>query len=210
MLNVQTDGRVFYNAELVEQTYTPKGMKVTIEGREYYVHNLVGERYLTGYKPFYKVSHVDGDVTNNNLSNLQVEIPLDSLDVAEPGKRPITLQHKKTGARYKFDSIREASVFMGYKKTYLEQWFYTSGTNELSWFHEYEIIKIAPKDTRTINRGGKSIFLRSLTTGEVHYFSSLTKASKFLGRNPQYIKVRLKRGLDLPIACGFEIVDIKG
>ena len=80
MLNVQTDGRVFYNTELVEQTYTPKGMKVTIDGREYYVHNLVGERYLTGYKPFYKVSHVDGDVTNNNLSNLQVEIPLDSLD----------------------------------------------------------------------------------------------------------------------------------
>ena len=72
------------------------------------------------------------------------------------------------------------------------------------------LVKIAPKDTRTINRGGKSIFLRSLTTGEVHYFSSLTKASKFLGRNPQYIKVRLQRGLDLPIACGFEIVEVRG
>jgi hypothetical protein len=44
MLNVQVDGRVFYKGELLEQTYTSKGMKVAIEGREYYVHNLVGER----------------------------------------------------------------------------------------------------------------------------------------------------------------------
>jgi hypothetical protein len=210
MLDVREDGRVFYNGELVEQTYTPKGMKVSINGREYYVHNLVGERYLEGYKPFYKVTHVDGNVTNNQTRNLQVEIPLDSLGVKEPGKRPITLRHKKTGARYKFNSIREASVFMGYKRNYLEQYFYTTGKNELSWFHEYTIVEIAPKDTRTINRDGKTIFLRNLTTGEVHYFLSLTKASRFLGRNPQYVKTRLQRGLNLPIESGYEIIEVRG
>jgi hypothetical protein len=99
---------------------------------------------------------------------------------------------------------------MGYKRNYLEQYFYTTGKNELSWFHEYTIVEIAPKDTRTINRDGKTIFLRNLTTGEVHYFLSLTKASRFLGRNPQYVKTRLQRGLNLPIESGYEIIEVRG
>ena len=158
MLDVYKDGRVFYNEEELKQQYTTKGMVVTIDAREYYVHKLVAERYLEDYKPFYKVVHINGNVTDNKVENLKIEIPLDSLEVTESGKRPITLRHKTTGETFKFDSLREASVFMGYTCTYLEKWFYTKGNDELSWFHEYEIVKIAPKDTRVINREGKTIF----------------------------------------------------
>ena len=210
MLDVYKDGRVFYNEEELKQQYTTKGMVVTIDAREYYVHKLVAERYLEDYKPFYKVVHINGNVTDNKVENLKIEIPLDSLEVTNPGKRPITLRHKTTGETFKFDSLREASVFMGYSCTYLEKWFYTKGKDELSWFHEYEIVKIAPKDTRVINREGKTIFLRNKTTGEVHYFLSLAKASRFLGKNSQYIKTRLQRGLELPIECDYEIIEVKG
>lgn len=210
MLDVYKDGRVFYNEEELKQQYTTKGMVVTIDAREYYVHKLVAERYLEDYKPFYKVVHINGNVTDNKVENLKIEIPLDSLEVTNPGKRPITLRHKTTGETFKFDSLREASVFMGYTCTYLEKWFYTKGNDELSWFHEYEIVKIAPKDTRVINREGKTIFLRNKTTGEVHYFLSLAKASRFLGKNSQYIKTRLQRGLELPIECDYEIIEVKG
>ena len=210
MLDVYKDGRVFYNEEELKQQYTTKGMVVTIDAREYYVHKLVAERYLEDYKPFYKVVHINGNVTDNKVENLKIEIPLDSLEVTESGKRPITLRHKTTGETFKFDSLREASVFMGYTCTYLEKWFYTKGNDELSWFHEYEIVKIAPKDTRVINREGKTIFLRNKTTGEVHYFLSLAKASRFLGKNSQYIKTRLQRGLELPIECDYEIIEVRG
>ena len=210
MLDVYKDGRVFYNEEELKQQYTTKGMVVTIDAREYYVHKLVAERYLEDYKPFYKVVHINGNVTDNKVENLKIEIPLDSLEVTNPGKRPITLRHKTTGETFKFDSLREASVFMGYTCTYLEKWFYTKGNDELSWFHEYEIVKIAPKDTRVINREGKTIFLRNKTTGEVHYFLSLAKASRFLGKNSQYIKTRLQRGLELPIECDYEIIEVRG
>ena len=211
MLDVYKDGRVFYNEEELKQQYTTKGMVVTINAREYYVHKLVAERYLEDYKPFYKVVHINGNVTDNKVENLKIEIPLDSLEVTNPGKRPITLRHKTTGETFKFDSLREASVFMGYSCTYLEKWFYTKGKDELSWFHEYEIVKIAPKDTRVINREGKTIFLRNKTTGEVHYFLSLAKASRFLGKSSQYIKTRLQRGHDnLPIECDYEIIEVKG
>ena len=211
MLDVCKDGRVFYNEEELKQQYTTKGMVVTIDAREYYVHKLVAERYLKDYKPFYKVVHINGNVTDNKVENLKIEIPLDSLEVTNPGKRPITLRHKTTGETFKFDSLREASVFMGYSCTYLEKWFYTKGKDELSWFHEYEIVKIAPKDTRVINREGKTIFLRNKTTGEVHYFLSLAKASRFLGKSSQYIKTRLQRGHDnLPIECDYEIIEVKG
>ena len=210
MLDVYKDGRVFYNEEELKQQYTTKGMVVTIDAREYYVHKLVAERYLEDYKPFYKVVHINGNVTDNKVENLKIEIPLDFLEVTNPGKRPITLRHKTTGETFKFDSLREASVFMGYTCTYLEKWFYTKGNDELSWFHEYEIVKIAPKDTRVINREGKTIFLRNKTTGEVHYFLSLAKASRFLGKNSQYIKTRLQRGLELPIECDYEIIEVKG
>ena len=211
MLDVYKDGRVFYNKEELKQQYTTKGMVVTIDAREYYVHKLVAERYLEDYKPFYKVVHINGNVTDNKVENLKIEIPLDSLEVTESGKRPITLRHKTTGETHKFNSLREASTFMGYSSTYLEKWFYTNGKDELSWFHEYEIVKIAPKDTRVINREGKTIFLRNKTTGEVHYFLSLAKASRFLGKNSQYIKTRLQRGHDnLPIECDYEIIEVKG
>lgn len=210
MLDVYKDGRVFYNEEELKQQYTTKGMVVTIDAREYYVHKLVAERFLEDYKPFYKVVHINGNVTDNKVENLKIEIPLDFLEVTNPGKRPITLRHKTTGETFKFDSLREASVFMGYACTYLEQWFYTKGNDELSWFHEYEIVKIAPKDTRVINREGKTIFLRNKTTGEVHYFLSLAKASRFLGKNSQYIKTRLQRGVGLPLECDYEIIEVKG
>ena len=211
MLDVYKDGRVFYNKEELKQQYTTKGMVVTIDAREYYVHKLVAERYLEDYKPFYKVVHINGNVTDNKVENLKIEIPLDSLEVTESGKRPITLRHKTTGETHKFNSLREASTFMGYSSTYLEKWFYTNGKDELSWFHEYEIVKIAPKDTRVINREGKTIFLRNKTTGEVHYFLSLAKASRFLGKSSQYIKTRLQRGHDnLPIECDYEIIEVKG
>ena len=210
MLDVYKDGRVFYNGEELKQQYTTKGMVVTIDAKEQYVHKLVAEKYLEDYKPFYKVVHINGNVTDNKVENLKIEIPLDSLEVTESGKRPITLRHKTTGETYKFNSLREASTFMGYASTYLEKWFYTKGNDELSWFHEYEIVKIAPKDTRVINREGKTIFLRNKTTGEVHYFLSLAKASRFLGKNSQYIKTRLQRGLELPIECDYEIIEVKG
>lgn len=210
MLDVYKDGRVFYNEEELKQQYTTKGMVVTIDAKEHYVHKLVAERFLEDYKPFYKVVHINGNVTDNKVENLKIEIPLDSLEVTNPGKRPITLRHKTTGETFKFDSLREASVFMGYTCTYLEKWFYKNGKDELSWFHEYEVVKIAPKDTRVINRGGKTIFLRNKTTGEVHYFLSLAKASKFLGKNSQYIKTRLQRGVGLPLECDYEIIEVKG
>ena len=211
MLDVYKDGRVFYNEEELKQQYTTKGMVVTIDAKEHYVHKLVAERFLEDYKPFYKVVHINGNVTDNKVENLKIEIPLDSLEVTNPGKRPITLRHKTTGETFKFDSLREASVFMGYSCTYLEKWFYTKGKDELSWFHEYEIVKIAPKDTRVINREGKTIFLRNKTTGEVHYFLSLAKASRFLGKSSQYIKTRLQRGHDnLPIECDYEIIEVRG
>jgi hypothetical protein len=211
MLNVYKDGRVFYNEEELKQQYTTKGMVVTIDAKEHYVHKLVAERFLEDYKPFYKVVHINGNVTDNKVENLKIEIPLDSLEVTNPGKRPITLRHKTTGETFKFDSLREASVFMGYSCTYLEKWFYTKGKDELSCFHEYEIVKIAPKDTRIINREGKTIFLRNKTTGEVHYFLSLAKASRFLGKNSQYIKTRLQRGHDnLPEECDYEIIEVRG
>lgn len=202
---------VFYNGEELEQRYTTKGMVVNVDSKEYYVHKLVAEKYLEDYKPFYRVVHINGNITDNNAENLKIEIPLDFLEVTNPGKRAITLRHKTTGATFKFDSLREASVFMGYKYTYLEQWFYKTGKDELSWFHEYEIVKIAPKDARVINRKGKSVFLKHKTTGEIHYFFSLGKASKFLGKNSQYIKTRLLRGHDnLPEECDYEMLEIKG
>ena len=210
MLEVYKNGKVFYKDELLMQHYSTKGMKVYIEHKEYYVHKLVAERFLEDYKPFYKVAHKDGDVTNNHVDNLKVVIPLDSLEVAQSGKRAVTLQHKKTGTKHRFDTLREASTFMGYKNTYLEQWFYTYGKDELSWFHDYTIVKIAPKDTRVINRKGKTIFLKNRATGELHYFTSLAKASVFLGKGKQYLKTRLNRGLGLPLDSEYEIMEIQG
>ena len=104
MLDVYKDGRVFYNEEELKQQYTTKGMVVTIDAREYYVHKLVAERYLKDYKPFYKVVHINGNVTDNKVENLKIEIPLDFLEVTNPGKRPITLRHKTTGETFKFET----------------------------------------------------------------------------------------------------------
>ena len=209
-MKVNRNGQVFLNGVELEQVYSPTGMLVFHNDKRYFVHNLVAQKYLDGYKPFYTVKHINGDITDNRVENLELYSPSSNLKVLEKGSRWIILEHKKTKERHRFKSLKDASEFLGYRRDYLDMWFYNNKTEQLSWHHEYTIVDIAPKDKRTINRKGKYIKLKHKTTGETFEFSSLAKASVFIGKNKDYLTERLREYNSLPDTSEYEILEIKG
>lgn len=209
-MEITRTGQVYLNGVELEQTYSPSGMLVFYNDKRYFVHNLVAQKYLEGYKPFYTVRHINGDITDNRVENLELYSPSSNLKVQEKGSRWIILEHKKTKERYRFKSLKDASEFLGYRRDYLDMWFYNNKTEQLSWHHEYTIVDIAPKDKRIINRKGKYIKLKRKTTGEMFEFSSLAKASVFMGKNKDYLTERLRTYDSLPGDNEFEILEIKG
>ena len=209
-MKITRTGQVYQEGVELQQTYSPLGMLVFYNEKQYYVHNLVAQHYLEGYKPFLTVRHINGDITDNRVENLELYSPSEDIKVFEKGSRWIILEHKKTKERHKFKSLKEASEFLGYERTYLEMWFYRTKSEQLSWHHEYTIVDIAPKDKRIINRSGKYIKIKNKTTGEVAEFTSLSKASLFIGKNRYYLSERIREYNNLPENSDFEILEING
>ena len=163
-MKVTRTGQVYLGGVELEQIYSPLGMLVFYNDKQYFVHNLVVQHHLEGYKPFLSIRHINGDITDNRVENLELYSPSDDIKVFEKGSRWIILEHKKTKERHRFKSLKEASEFLGYERTYLEMWFYRTKTEQLSWHHEYTIVDIAPKDKSIINRSGKFIKIRNSST----------------------------------------------
>ena len=179
-MKVNRNGQVFLNGVELEQVYSPTGMLVFHNDKRYFVHNLVAQKYLDGYKPFYTVKHINGDITDNRVENLELYSPSSNLKVLEKGSRWIILEHKKTKERHRFKSLKDASEFLGYRRDYLDMWFYNNKTEQLSWHHEYTIVDIAPKDKRTINRKGKYIKLKCcLQDPRPHNYTSYSRTLQF-------------------------------
>lgn len=210
MVEITKDGKIYLDGEELPRIYTPNGAKININNKEHYVARLVAEKYLDGYMPFHTVRPINGDVTDMRADNLEIYFPSENVGAHRSSTRKLTLENKRTGEVHYFKSIADASEFLGYDRTYLSKFFYQQGYEELGWWHDYDIIDIDPNDTRVINRDGKKVTLRNRTTGEEISFTSLGKASKFLGRDRFYLKTRLRDYDNLPESCEYEILEIRG
>ncbi|TFW15992.1 HNH endonuclease [Duganella callida] len=76
---VSKDGRVLLSAgpkvQALKPTLYPEGLKVKLRGGsrtgEFYVHDLVAEAFLPNPNRLPAVRHLDGNVRNNKVENLQ-------------------------------------------------------------------------------------------------------------------------------------------
>lgn len=209
-LEVTKNGEIFLNGKELEKIYTPNGVKVNINNKEYYVARLVAATYIPEYKPFHTVRFINGNITDLQLQNLEIYAPSDNISSYKSHTRGITLENKRTGELHEFKSLADASLFLGYDKDHLYQLFIRYGEERLAWWHDYDIYEIDEKDTRVINREGKKITLRNKLTGELHEFNSLGKASRFLGKDRKYIVTRLRDYDNLPESSDYEIIEIRG
>lgn len=72
--------------------------RVNLDGRVYYVHKLVASTFFDVEDTHHQVNHVDGDIRNNNVSNLQWHERFES---------PCIVRCKFCRNRYKYDICRD-------------------------------------------------------------------------------------------------------
>lgn len=210
-LKITKDGNIFQNEKIVEKVFTPYGVKVIIDNKEYFVARLVAEEFLEDYKPFHTIKFIDGNISNVSVDNLELYLPSQSVGSHRKSTREIVLINKRDENDIrKFKSLADASEFLGYDRNYLSRMFFRTGEEELGWWHDYDVYEIGENDTRTINRNGKYISLRNKLTDETFEFDSLNKASIFLGKHRKYITTRLRDYDSLPESCEYEILEIRG
>lgn len=72
IVTVREDGTIFYNGEIKAQFKNDGGYyKIAFNKHSHYVHRLVAIAFLDNPLNKETVNHIDGDKSNNNLSNLE-------------------------------------------------------------------------------------------------------------------------------------------
>lgn len=62
--------------------YLSVTLSINKKSKKYYVHRLVAECYLQEWEPSLQVNHIDGNKTNNHVSNLEMCTPKQNINHA--------------------------------------------------------------------------------------------------------------------------------
>lgn len=184
---------------------TPDGYSVVyIKGYDFYpklrIHRLVYETFHEEDIKGQEVDHVDGNKSNNSLSNLEVVSHRENMIRAVNNKlitnnRSIEVYDTKLNKTHKLRSVTEFEQLIGKNQTYLIPRIKHS--NDKLILDRYKVIN-PPKSFETlVNSGGKKPIpikvLNKKTNSEVIY-SSMSSACYDLGVSVSFIRKRLQRG----------------
>lgn len=115
---------------VLSQVYNKKYMTVQLSKRgkraTKYVHKLVGEVFIDGFTSSSFVFHIDGDTTNNHLTNLRLRVPEDMPTILASRTRIYNtrgiLQLDMNGNLIKeWRSLEEINLTLGYNKGNISQ-----------------------------------------------------------------------------------------
>lgn len=70
----------FLKHNLLKNGYIMISLKKNKKTRQYYLHRILAEHFLTRCKNKTQVNHIDGDKLNNNLSNLEWVTPSENME----------------------------------------------------------------------------------------------------------------------------------
>ena len=65
------------NEELKISISSPHGARIRLDGKMYYIHRIMAEAYFGYRTKSSRIRHIDGDIWNNHIENLEVVNRLD-------------------------------------------------------------------------------------------------------------------------------------
>lgn len=125
-INSNGEIRITYSKYVLAQTVNNRGLlkcDVTIDGKKHslYIHKLLAEYFVPNPNNFNRAYHIDGDKTNNVLSNIgwtnQSEVITRGHATKKHGKKVNQYSEpEKTNVIATFDSVIDASEKLGIHK----------------------------------------------------------------------------------------------
>lgn len=148
VLNTKT-GRIL-NPIKSKQGYLKVNLYINGKGKMFYIHRLVAEHFVSGYKDGLQVNHIDGNKLNNVFTNLEwCTVGENSRHAYDCGLKknignsvtPIKIKITSyDGETIISNSIREASKISGVGKTRIKYICENGGITKTGYKFEYEDI----------------------------------------------------------------------
>jgi len=121
-VEVSNFGRVKRNNIILTPTISPEGyLRVSGAGKERYIHRLVAKAFLVKTDDRNIVNHIDGDKTNNNVTNLEWCTPKENSIAAslnnqlsrDTGRKGAVIVESPDGTQTFYRNQKECSVALG-------------------------------------------------------------------------------------------------